>query len=528
MTDLSWRIDEPDPADAVSAGPQPALVSLHFLVTALRRRWRVWVGAALIGLMLGVAWTFVVPAPHTGTVTLLLAHDPNVDPDQAMATDISMLRTRAVANQTVQKLGLETTPEGFQREVDVTQVSSTVLTLDVVAPHDRAAVLRARTLARTFLGFRASEIQKQSDALIRGYNKRIEALQRQAERLTQRYDALSQGGPASRNQATDVLTQRSETNSEISGLQQTVQDTVLQYGSIIAASHVLDPASAVPHSAKMRTALAMGSGLVGGTAVGMGIVLFLAITSDRLRRRDELAVALGIPVRFSVGDLGRRKLGQWLRRRPSPARNLQVLVHGLESAVHPRKGRAARVALATVDSPLDAERVVATLAARLGARGLNVFVVDLSEAGRLARSVSKALAKEGRTGPATSVPVVYHPDGVPSLSRGPIGATPDVTTDLPENDPWRAVWDTADVILTLAEVEPALGVEHLRSWTDEVVLLVTAGRSSAERLRTTAELFRTSEVPLTFAMMTGADTTDQSLGLPDSFDASRPETRRSS
>jgi hypothetical protein len=103
-----------------------------------------------------------------------------------------------------------------------------------------------------------------------------------------------------------------------------------------------------------------------------------------------------------------------------------------------------------------------------------------------------------------------------------------VTTDLPENDPWRAVWDTADVILTLAEVEPALGVEHLRSWTDEVVLLVTAGRSSAERLRTTAELFRTSEVPLTFAMMTGADTTDQSLGLPDSFDASRPETRRSS
>jgi hypothetical protein len=74
------------------------------------------------------------------------------------------------------------------------------------------------------------------------------------------------------------------------------------------------------------------------------------------------------------------------------------------------------------------------------------------------------------------------------------------------------------VVLTFAEVDPALGVDHLTTWADQALLLVMAGRSSAERLRTTAELFRAAGLPLRFAIMTGADRNDESLGLPGSSD----------
>lgn len=707
MIDPSWRIEDPDP-DEVAAGQQPALVSLHFLRAALRRRWRIWVGLGLVGMLLGVAWTYVMPAPSIGTVTLVLAHDPNTNPDQAMDTDVSLLRTRTVAEAVIDELDLPMTPEGFQNSVTATPDSTAVLVLDVAAPNDAAAVARAKSLSENYLVFRNRQIQSQANALINGYRKRVAALQAEVDRLTRQFNTLSSSGPEVQSQASDVLAQRSRVSAEISTFQQTIQDTSLQIGSVVAASYVLDPASAVPQSEKMRLALAMASGLVGGLAVGMGLVLFTALTSDRLRRREEVALALGVPVRFSV-----RKHPWRIRRRSLPTHDLLVLTHGLDSAIAPRRGRPTRLALATVDSAAAAEEVVRTLVPQLSLRGLAVFVVDLSESGRLeARGLAgsavpgagtpppssappgtpgptmlgradpsaqlklldaeqdsrqnelhrrlaslpqaaevKELTRqrrdlEGKVGDArvmvddltrsqnqadldveqvksrrrrdqerinkgliknpkdvkrsqselaflelrineledaelevmeqleeaqkhldslttqleelddriaaatdsrdeavkeieeqlvhgaalagdrernqarrpASAPVVFRPEGVPSLARGPIGAAAGVTVDLPEDDPLRPAWDAADVVLTLAEVDPAVGVEHLKSWAEDVVLLVTAGRSSAERLRTTAELIRSAGLHLLFAMMVGADQTDESLGLPDTID----------
>ena len=124
-------------------------------------------------------------------------------------------------------------------------------------------------------------------------------------------------------------------------------------------------------------------------------------------------------------------------------------------------------------------------------------------------------------------PVVFRPEGVPSLSRGPVGATAG-TSDLPKTDPRRPAWDAARVILTLAEVDPAVGVDHVKSWADQVVLVVTAGRSNAERLRTTAELLRAAGLKLSFVIMVGADRIDESLGLPDTPDEDWQGSRRTS
>ncbi len=547
MIDPTWRLDEPE--DSAATATQPALVSLHFLRAELRRRWRTWVALGCVGMFLALAWTIVLPAKSVGTATLLLAHDPQTDPDQAMSTDVSLLRTRTVAAAVVDRLDLDMTPEDFQESVAATPVSSSVLELTVAAPHDAAAVARTRALATAYLSFRTEQIQSQTQALVEGYQRRLALMRRQIEDLTRQFSAIDGNGPVDRSRATDLLARRSQVNSDMSSLQQTVQDANLNSGSLVAASYVIDPAAPVPRSAHKRLALALASGLIGGVAVGMFLVAFTALTSDRLRRREDVALALGVPVRFSAGDLRRRRPWTWRPGRGGERRrDLQILVSGFISGISPprrppperptRKGQArkpptprkvgtTRMALATVDDVRTAGLVLAGVAAELVARGKSVFLVDLSESGVLEHALAGSLDEDHGLG-SESGPVLFRPDGVPSLSRGPVETATSGTTDLPKADPRRRSWETADVILTLAEIDPAVGIDHLRSWADQVVLLVTAGQSSAERLRGTGELLRSADLPLLFAMMANTNRTDESLGDPDAHAADWAGARRTS
>ena len=61
MSDQAWRVDELDDEPPSGARPSPALVTMHFLLTALRRRWRVWVGLGCVGMLLGLGWTLAFP-----------------------------------------------------------------------------------------------------------------------------------------------------------------------------------------------------------------------------------------------------------------------------------------------------------------------------------------------------------------------------------------------------------------------------------------------------------------------------------
>jgi hypothetical protein len=527
VIDPSWRIEDVDPDETSANGPQPALVNLHFLRSALQRRWRVWFSLGCAGFLMGLALTVLMPPASKGTVTLLLAHDPATDPATAMATDVSLLQTRDLGALVVNKLHLPVAPDVFQNTVTAVPVTSNVLVLTVAAPDDRNAIVYASVLANQYLGFRAKQIESQSNALVDGYRSRVAALQKQVGLLSKQYDALSSSGASSQSEASIVLTQRSTIQGQITTLQQSMQDAALLSDSIVKASHVVDTPAAMHKSAKKRLVLNTVSGAIGGTAIGVGLVLFMALTSDKLRRREEVAMALGAPVRLSVGRLPRRAWPGILQRGPTPTRDLQILVHGLDTAISPRKGHPPRLAIASIDNIEATQLVTAAFAADLLVRGVRVFAVDLSEAGKLESALGKAIEQGRRDGDESVTPVVFRPEGVPSLSRGPVGATAG-TSDLPKTDPRRPAWDAARVILTLAEVDPAVGVDHVKSWADQVVLVVTAGRSNAERLRTTAELLRAAGLKLSFVIMVGADRIDESLGLPDTPDEDWQGSRRTS
>ena len=110
MIAARWDVPLDEDDETTARRPIPTLVSLHFLRSALRRRWWVCALCTVLGLLASV--TFLVASPASqAKAALVLAHDPQVDASRAMATDVSLLMTRTVASNTIANLGLTMTPD---------------------------------------------------------------------------------------------------------------------------------------------------------------------------------------------------------------------------------------------------------------------------------------------------------------------------------------------------------------------------------------------------------------------------------
>jgi hypothetical protein len=226
--------------------------------------------------------------------------------------------------------------------------------------------------------------------------------------------------------ASDILGQRSQLGSQISSMQQAIEDARLQTEAAVTATHVIDAPYASSRTSRRAVVLYGASGALLLGTLTAGVVLFRALTSDRLRRRRDIADALGVPVRVGVGSLRApgpvARTGRWLRTqlahllsaltrgrygrvpRNRAERDLEALVRGLDSALpaHPpgrpgpgrtphegrRRARRATgpttLALAAIDDTETASRVLLAVADRRARQGSRVVLVDLTDRGSLA------------------------------------------------------------------------------------------------------------------------------------------------
>jgi hypothetical protein len=173
--------------------------------------------------------------------------------------------------------------------------------------------------------------------------------------------------------------------------------------------------------------------------------------------------------------------------------------------------------VATIGDVRDGAYVVGALADELAFESTRVLVVDLSSTGALAKP---SLLQLGRRDPIRNRQLVrMHRHDVrvselTSRARVRFGLDKDL--------------DKAEVILTLIELDLGAGVDMLGDLADSTVVLVGAGRASAERLRSSATLLRQSGIVPAFAMLVGADVTDDSSGLLETSAQRDHSTRRSS
>lgn len=506
-----WRVED-DGEVQLPASPtaEAGLVSLPFLLAAVRRRWRRVAATAGVCAILALGVLQMAGGQHAATLTLLLVSDPTTDPTAAMTTNLSLVGALPVSQEVVKYLDLPVSAGDFRATVAAGQQSDQLMTLTVTAPTDQDAIKRVSALASVYLEFRSQQLGALADSTIAANQQRLDSLNGQIAVLTKKYDA-SASTAGQEQLAGTLLTQRAQLQTEADTAEQEIAQTKVQSQAINSASHIVDAASIVHRSRVKAVVLAVMSGLIGGTALGLMLVLAPAVLSTRLRRRDDVARALGLSVRFSSGAVRSRL--RWVVAAET-RRNAERLAHGLATALPDVD--TARLTVATIGDVRDGAFVVGALADELARESTTVAVVDLSASAALAKPKRRLLGQD----PIRNrhlIRVHRHDVRVSELgSRTRIRVSSD------------SDFGTVEVILTLIELDLGAGIDTLGELADSSVVLVSAGRVSAERLRSSATLLRQSNIEPTFAMLVGADGTDDSSGLLDTVGQGHQTVRRTS
>jgi hypothetical protein len=353
-------------------------------------------------------------------------------------------------------------------------------------------------------------------------NQQMTQAQEHVNSLTGQIDqvAAQPSSPAQHAKLASLQQQRTDASNTLAQTEQYVTATVatakMTTSSMVQDSEVVDAAVPVSHSHVKKAALDVAEGVFGGLALGLIIVIVSALASDRLRRRDDVAAALGAPVRLSVGTLRVKMLG--LRGRAKRNLDTRRVVTHLRSVIPASSRGPAGLAVVAVDNAKAVAPVLVSLAVSCAQAGQQVVVADLSGGALAARlgvkaSGVRAISVNGQT------LVAVVPDRV---DPGPVGPFRPRAQSAPPDQPLVEACASADLLLTLATLNPAFGGDHLATWATDTVVMVTAGQSSGVRVHGVGEMIRLAGMRLNSVVLIGADKDDESLGAAPVLDELAP------
>jgi capsular polysaccharide biosynthesis protein len=447
-----------------------------------------------------------------------------------MLDDQALAQSDAVARLAMRQLGLTESVSSFVPTYVATVMTDRVLRITVEAPTSEEAVSRATAVAAEFLRFRAAQLESQQNQLFSALNQQINLDKQQINAMGARIRQLSgeRATPAQQAELSQLDTQRSDASAQLALLKQTTLQT--QANSQIATqtatrgSQVLDAAIPVPPKSQKKRLLEYAAvGLIAGLTLGLAIVVIGALVSDRLRRRDDVANALAAPVKLSVG---RVRLSRWLPSRRGLAAagssNVQRIARYLGSVMPPGSDGLTALAVVPVGNSQVAALSLVSLALDYSEQGLRVIVADLcsgSPAGRLLGASHAGVQEVLVDGIDV---VVAIPDSDDAAPRGPLDGARQQADRRGFAGTVAEACPSADLLLTLVALDPALGGDHLPSWASGAVVVVTAGDSSAAGIQAAGEMIRLAGTPLISGVLVGADRTDESLGVPQIMDSALP------
>ena len=386
LSESLWTYDSLSAADDRSAvNVTSGFTSLGFIKAALKRRAWLWCSFAVIGLLIGTALYKEFPPAYQASTSILITDNPNQDPMIAIANDVSLAESRTVAGRVVQQLGLTQSVSSFLAAYTVSPVTDQVLSITVGAPSSSGAVSRASAIATQFLKFHGEYAQTQQQQLVSELNQQVSQARQSLNSINDRINQVSAQPSSSAQQAklNSLRTQRTDATNALAQVQQYATSTQASgrtiTSSIVNDSQVLNPAAPIVHSRLKGAALYVAGGLVGGLAVGMGLVIIMALMSDRLRRRDDIADAIGAPVRLSVGPVqGHRWRPSLPGRAHTQDRNMKLVVTHMSKCVPGSSHGPAGLAVVAVDNEQVVAPAVVSLAVSSARQGRQVVVADLS------------------------------------------------------------------------------------------------------------------------------------------------------
>lgn len=509
-------------SDSTAAGDRPAdvatgLVSLAFLRAAIRRDVRLWGAMAIIGLLVGLGVYVASPPAYQASTSVLLTLGPYENANSAPMDNQAIAQSRAVAGLAGHMLGLTQNPASVISDYTVAVDAPDLLKFTASGPSADVAVTRARTVAAAFLRFRTAQLEAEQNLALKSADEQITQVRQELNSISRQISQVSAQAtsPAQQAELTKLQTERSQSAATLSTLQQSASSNRGSTATALAVKHsqVLESAAPVFQSRLKRLVPRPAIGFALGLALGLGIVIIRALSSDKLRRRDDVAQALGTPVQLSVGTVPQSR---WPPRRRGLAaasgRPVRRMVAYLRSVLPARPTGPAALAVVPVGDPGAAALSLVSLALSCAQQGRQVMVADLVSgmpAARLLHSGQTGVHQVHLNG-AGLVVAVPEPDDVAPI--GPFGRTARHAQPSSFSDAVADGSASADLLLTLAALDPALDGDHLPTWAADAVVVVTAGKSSWTQIHTAGQMLRLAGLPPLSAVLVGADKHDESLG----------------
>lgn len=484
-------------------------VDVPRMVAALRRRWRLWVFTSLAGLLAGLVLVVAAPAPYTATTSLMLAHPKASDASHEMENDVQLISSTTVARRAMARIGLTGSTADFAASYTPKNVSDSILQFSVTGRTAQDTVRRATAVATAFLEFRRAQLVQHARGVLAALSDRATQLQEQLSGIGGDQTSLY-AGAADSGDVAGLLARQQALTTELGDIRRSMEETVDDTRSVVENSSVVDPPSATAPPSSKSAIRELGAALIVGWLLGAGVIVLQEMTTNRVRRRQDVMAALRAPVLVSTRPLdsllgagGRRRLGASAARRAQERTELARIVRHLHSELIPESATRQALLVVSIDSDAATALAAAVAAKELVIEGRSVLLVDFTRRSSLARRLGVP-----RSGTSEA-----------AVEGGSIG----VTCDPDEEDSGRRLRTTgvrsrresSDVVMTIATLDPAQGADHLADWATSAVAVVTAGRSSSTVLRAAGQLLRGAGVELTSVILVGADPQDETVGLPD-------------
>jgi capsular polysaccharide biosynthesis protein len=501
-------------AGTVVVDPFPVLdgdspfVDVPRLLGALRRRWRVLALACVLGLLGGVLLSAVAPPPSSASTSVMLDHPASIDPTRGMENDMQLVSSSIVARRAMERLGISGSTADFVATYTPKNLSDSILQITVDARTEKEAVRRATAIVTSFLEFRSAQFIQQARAVLAALVQRGTQLQEQLSGIESGDATLSVDAAGS--DVSGLLERQRSLSTELVDIRRRMQDTVDETSTVVRNSTVVDPPSATAPSRLKSLGRETGAALLVAFALAAGAIILQETISNRVRRRHDVVVALGVPIHLSLGALpGAPRLPRRLRgaRAPGSAKmrsDLGRLAQHLRSQLPVQSGSSTSLLVVSINTDHATALAVALAARQMAAEDRTVLMVDLTRRSTLARLLEAPLT--GTTtvqGGIATIRITCTPDeeralGHPATAGGR-----------------RAARDHADVVLVMGTIDPALGADHLSAWATSATAVVTAGRSTPSALRAASQVLHAAGIHLASAVLVDADPQDETTGIPD-------------
>jgi capsular polysaccharide biosynthesis protein len=504
---------EAGPAADAAAG----LASLSFITAAIRRRTWLWCLAAVCGLLLGAGLYIVHPPKYEATTQVILSFGPNEDLTTSMATDAALAASRPVAGAALQKLGLHQSVSAFLGSYTAVPLTNRIMTITSHASSSRLALSEANAVTSAFLQYRAKELRQYEQLVTTSLGQQVAQSKAQVASLKKQIAVVNgQTGTESTPKLRNLQSQLSRATATLASVQQSAQinqqGTQVATNTAVRASSSLGPAAPVVHSRTKTAVIYVLSGLIGGLMIGVGFIAIQVLLSDRVRRRDDIALALGAPVRLSMRRIRLRRLlpgHHGISAAQLPA--IQRVANHLRGVL-PSDPAGAALVLVPAGRPETAALAIVALAQACARENGSVILSDLYPGAPAARLLKVRKPGVHQVDAAGSSLVVSVPARDVTAPVGPLKAATAPRQFAPPDPDLAAAYSATSVVLTLAGADPMLGADHLVTWARDAVVMVTAGESSWTRIQAVGEMVRIAGTRLVSAILIGADKTDESLG----------------